>query len=151
MHGLSVLRNVGSYTVLGQSAGSVRALTVNSEVQTYANIYAPTTLGSDGDVVVYDATVRAAKWVHSRDTQVKTLGASAWSDLGNGIMGIDLSADFDPDVWDIEISISSTATAEQRKAFINAQLVGDDTTNAILVNGRTPTIDIPVKVWGWRK
>ena len=46
--------------------------------------------------------------------------------------------------YDIEISLDSTATAEQAEAFNGAQIVGSATSNIIKAYGDVPTVDIPV-------
>ena len=46
--------------------------------------------------------------------------------------------------YDIEISLDSTATAEQAEAFNGAQIVGSATSNIIKAYGDVPTVDIPI-------
>ena len=46
--------------------------------------------------------------------------------------------------YDIEVSLDSTATAEQAEAFNGAQIVGSATSNIIKAYGDVPTVDIPI-------
>lgn len=48
--------------------------------------------------------------------------------------------------YNLQISISSTATAEQYEAYNQAGIVGDNSTNVLTARNGKPTIDIPVKI-----
>lgn len=48
--------------------------------------------------------------------------------------------------YNLQISISSTATAEQYEAYNAAGIVGDNSTNVLTARNGKPTIDIPVKI-----
>ena len=80
------------------------------------------------NVIAYKPTITTA-----------TLLASGWND---GVYSFETA--YPVATYDIEISLDSTATAEQAEAFNGAQIVGSATSNIIKAYGEVPTIDIPI-------
>ena len=70
-----------------------------------------------------------------------TLLASNWDLIAKTYS---FETDYPSASYDIEISLDSTATAEQAEVFNGAQIVGSATSNTIKAYGDMPTIDIPV-------
>lgn len=70
-----------------------------------------------------------------------TLLASNWD---SSAKTYSFEADYPVATYDIEISLDSTATAEQVEAFNGAQIVGSATSNIIKAYGTIPTVDIPI-------
>ena len=68
-----------------------------------------------------------------------TLLASGWNDGAYSF-----ETNYPNASYDIEVSLDSTATAEQAEAFNGAQIVGSATSNTIKAYGDVPTVDIPV-------
>lgn len=77
---------------------------------------------------------------------VVTMFAGNWS--GNEYF---FEGDFPSDQYDIEISVSGTATAEQFEAFGAAMLGSDAERNVVVALGDAPTVDIPVVVKAVKK
>lgn len=70
-----------------------------------------------------------------------TLLASNWDSTAKTYS---FETDYPSASYDIEISLDSTATAEQAEAFNGAQIAGSATSNIIKAYGDVPTVDIPV-------
>ena len=68
-----------------------------------------------------------------------TLLASGWNDGAYSF-----ETNYPNASYDIEVSLDSTATAEQAESFNGAQIVGSATSNTIKAYGDVPTVDIPV-------
>lgn len=70
-----------------------------------------------------------------------TLVASSWDSTSKTYS---FETDYPVATYDIEISLDSTATAEQAEAFNGAQIVGSATSNVVKAYGDVPTVDIPI-------
>ena len=73
---------------------------------------------------------------------VFTLTAANWSTDNT----YNLEVLYPSSKYNLQISISSTATAEQYEAYNAAGIVGDNSTNVLTARNGKPTIDIPVKI-----
>ena len=69
-----------------------------------------------------------------------TLLASNWDSAGT----YSFETDYPNTIYDIEVALDSTATAEQAEAFNGAQIVGSATSNIVKAYGVVPTVDIPI-------
>lgn len=82
-----------------------------------------------------------AKKLPSRTSFVDgTLLASQWGTDGT----YNLEGQYAIDKYNLEISLRSTATLPQQKAFARARMVGSSSNNIITALGQTPEIDLPV-------
>lgn len=69
-----------------------------------------------------------------------TLLASTWLENGE----YDLSPTYAIDKYNLEISLSDTATLQQQKAFARARIVGSPVNNTITALGTIPEVNIPI-------
>lgn len=70
-----------------------------------------------------------------------TMTSSGWS---NGIYSF--TSTYPTASYDIEVSLSDTATSSQRDAYAEAMIVGSATDNIVTALGTIPTVDIPIVI-----
>lgn len=98
-----------------------------------------------GQVPTVSMTYRALSEVVSNltdDITILNLTATNWTSTNT----YSLETEYPSATYNLQISISSTATAEQYEAYNAAGIVGDNSTNVLTARNGKPTIDIPVKV-----
>lgn len=100
------------------------------------------------DGVTYDLKDSVARSQGGTTYTAYTLTSSGWS---NGVYSLETqwpSATYD--IVDV-LPNSTTTTAAQRTAWVNADCGGYESTNIIRAHGTVPTVDIPVIVCTRRK
>lgn len=86
--------------------------------------------------------------VHTHDALyvVSTMAAASWSNNQYSF-----EATYPHTLYDIEISVDNSATADQAKVFGAALICGSATSNVVTAAGSAPAVDIPIIIKAVKK